>query len=117
MKIVNILEEMNKTSIDPEVGIAVVQGTAEPGVSIGLAVVTDSIRPHYQKISDEIYYVLKGKGEITIDEEIQALKEGDVVSIPKGSVHGFKNTGHEPCLILFSSGPKFEPDRDRFFPE
>jgi mannose-6-phosphate isomerase-like protein (cupin superfamily) len=117
MVVVNLLEDMAKTPVDPAVGIAVVAGVAEPGVSIGLAVVEKSIRPHYQKVSDEIYYILRGQGVITVDGAKQALKEGDVVSIPKGQVHGFENTGSEPCLVLFASGPKFEPDKDRFFPE
>ena len=117
MEIVNVLDRMQQTPIDPEVGIAIVQGTAEPGVSVGLAVVKDCIRPHYQKVSDEIYYIVQGRGTVTIGGESRELKQGDVVSIPKGQVHGFVNTGTEPCLVLFASGPKFEPDKDRFFPE
>ncbi len=113
---VSILENMAKTPIDPAVGIAIVQGVSLPGVSMGLAVVKNSIRPHYQKVSDEIYFILQGQGEITIGEETRKLQQGDVVAIPKGYVHGFVNTGSEPCLVLFSSGPKFEPEKDRFFP-
>jgi mannose-6-phosphate isomerase-like protein (cupin superfamily) len=117
MDVVNLLENMKKTPVDPAVGIAVVAGAAEPGVSIGLAVVEKSIRPHYQKVSDEIYFVLRGRGKITVGGEARELREGDVATIPKGSVHGFENTGPEPCLVVFASGPKFEADKDRFFPE
>lgn len=116
MFIVNMLENMASTPVDPAVGIAIVQGVAEPGVSIGLAVVQTSIRPHYQKVSDEIYFILRGQGEITIGNETRKLKEGDTVAIPKGQIHGFVNTGNEPCLVIFASGPKFEPEKDRFFP-
>jgi len=94
-----------------------VPGVSEPGVSIGLAVVQDRIKPHYQKISDEIYYLLQGEGELTIGCETRKLTAGDTVAIPKGQVHGFVSTGSEPCLILFASGPKFDPETDRFFPE
>lgn len=117
MKIINLLDGIAKTPIDPAVGIALVQGVSEPGVSIGLAVVKDQIKPHYQKISDEIYYIISGQGNLTVGEETRALRQGDVAAIPKGQVHGFVNTGTEPCLVLFSSGPKFEPEKDRFFPE
>lgn len=117
MQVVNVLENMAKTPVDPAVGISIVQGVSEPGVSIGLAVVKDRIRPHYQKVSDEIYYILRGQGNLTVGDETRELREGDVASIPKGQVHGFVNTGVEPCLVLFSSGPKFEPETDRFFPE
>ena len=117
MQVVNLLDNMAKTPIDPAVGIAIVQGVAEPGVSIGLAVVKDRIKPHYQKVSDEIYYIIRGKGQLTVGGETIELREGDTAAIPKGQVHGFVNTGEEPCLVLFSSGPKFEPETDRFFPD
>lgn len=117
MEIVNVLKNMEKTLIDPSVGIAIVQGGALPGVSIGLAVVQDRIRPHYQKVSDEIYYVLQGQGILTVGEESRDLSKGDVATIPKGQVHGFVNTGKEPCYILFASGPRFDPETDRFFPD
>ena len=117
MEIVNLLTQMTKTPVDPAVGIAVVAGVTEPGVSIGMAVVEKNIRPHYQKVSDEIYFVLRGRGKITVGDETRELKEGDVVAIPKGTVHGFENTGPEPCLVVFASGPKFEADKDRFFPD
>ena len=117
MKVINLLDAVAKTPIDPAVGIALVQGVAEPGVSIGLAVVNDQIKPHYQKVSDEIYYIVRGQGTLTVGDESRELREGDVAAIPKGLVHGFTNSGAEPCLVLFSSGPKFEPEKDRFFPE
>jgi len=117
MEVVNLLANMAKTPVDPAVGIAVVAGVVEPGVSIGMAVVEKNIRPHYQKVSDEIYFVLRGQGRVTVGAATRELKEGDVVAIPKGTVHGFENTGQEPCLVVFASGPKFEADKDRFFPE
>lgn len=116
MDIVNVLGNMAKTPIDSEVGIAIVEGVSELGVSMGMAIVENRIRPHYQKVSDEIYFILRGEGEISIGEETRKLQQGDMVAIPKGYVHSFVNTGSEPCLVLFSSGPKFEPDKDRFFP-
>lgn len=117
MQIINLLDDIAKTPVDPDVGIALVQGIAEPGVSIGLAVVQSQIRPHYQKISDEIYFIVRGQGELTVDGETKPLREGDAASIPRGKVHGFINTSTEPCLVLFASGPKFEPEKDRFFPK
>lgn len=114
---VNILNKVSSTPIDPEVGIAIIKGSELPGVSVSLAVVKDRIRPHYQRISDEIYTIIKGQGQIKIGAETMELQEGDVVAIPKGEVHSFINTGEEPCLLLFSSGPRFDAETDRFFPE
>lgn len=117
MRIVNVLEKVASTPLDAAVGIAIAEGVAEPGVSVSLAVVADCIRPHYQKISDEVYYIIQGQGRLTVGSETREVKQGDVAAIPKGQVHSFVNTGEQPCLILFASGPKFDPETDRFFPE
>lgn len=116
MKVVNILQKINQVPIDPEVGIAIVYGAELAGVSVSLAVVEDRIRPHYQKVSDEIYTILRGKGLVTVGSHTKEVSEGDVIAIPKGEVHSFVNTGQEACWVLFSSGPKFVPETDRFFP-
>ncbi len=42
---------------------------------------------------DEIYYILTGKGEMTIAGETLAAVEGDVFHIPPNSPHSLKNTG------------------------
>lgn len=117
MRVVNVLAKISEVPIDPEVGIAIIKGAELPGVSVSMAVVKDRIRPHYQKVSDEIYTIIKGKGQASIGSETRELQEGDVVAIPKGEVHSFINTGAEPCLLLFSSGPRFDAETDRFFPE
>lgn len=116
MKVVNILKKINDLPVDPQAGIIIVKGAEEEGVSVSLAVVENRIRPHYQKVSDEIYTILRGKGLVTVGSHTKEVSEGDVIAIPKGEVHSFVNTGQEPCLVLFSSGPKFDPETDRFFP-
>lgn len=115
MKIVNILDEIAGTPVDPEVGIAIVKASEEPGVSVHLAVVGERIRPHYHKVSDEVYSIIKGKGLMTVGHETMEIREGDVITIPRGKVHSLINTGVEPCLVLFSTGPRFDPEKDRFF--
>lgn len=117
MEKINVLEKVNTTPLDPEVGIAIIKGAELPGVSVSLAVVEDRIRPHYQKVSDEVYTIIKGQGQASIGGRTVELQEGDVVAIPKGQVHSFINTGSEPCLLLFSSGPRFDAETDRFFPK
>jgi quercetin dioxygenase-like cupin family protein len=88
IEIINLLNSIAETPIDPDVGIVLIQGVSEPGVSVGLAVVQQQIQPHYQKVSDEIYFILRGQGELTVDGETKQLWEGDAATIPKGKIHG-----------------------------
>lgn len=52
---------------------------------------------HPQK--DRIYFVVKGHGEVTIDDETRDVKEGDMILIPKGSHHKYTTNAHRLTLI------------------
>ena len=52
---------------------------------------------HPQK--DRIYYVVKGSGKVTINEESRMIKEGELILIPKGNSHKYTTTGSRLVLI------------------
>ncbi|MBU0469278.1 MAG: cupin domain-containing protein [Candidatus Omnitrophica bacterium] len=43
--------------------------------------------------TSEVYYILKGKGVMTIDEESRVLEKNDTVYIPPKAVQFIENTG------------------------
>lgn len=45
-------------------------------------------------------FILGGKGAVVNGEGEKILKEGDVVFIPKGERHQFKNIGKDPFTLL-----------------
>jgi quercetin dioxygenase-like cupin family protein len=47
--------------------------------------------PHYHQEADEILYGIEGTLTVTVDGKIQELGAGDVVFIPRGSVHHHEN--------------------------
>lgn len=49
---------------------------------------------------EEIYFIYRGEGDITVDDETRHVKQGDAVWIPRGSPHSLENTGQAPCVIL-----------------
>lgn len=63
----------------------------EPGASIGM---------HPQEGNEELYYIVKGKGEMTVDDETAEMTPGDVCLTKTGSKHSFKNTGDEEVMII-----------------
>jgi quercetin dioxygenase-like cupin family protein len=68
--------------------------------------------PHIHHWEEESFYVVEGSVEILDSTEKLLAPPGSFVYVPRGTVHGFKNVGDEPCkmLIMFVPGGK-----DRFF--
>lgn len=64
----------------------------KPGSAIGY---------HLQK-EDEIYYVLSGRGEMTIDGKSFEVKAGDAVLTRPGASHGLKQVGPDDLVILIN---------------
>src|SRR5215467_5346497 len=61
--------------------------------------------PHYHRKTEEIYYILSGKGEMTIDDRKQDVGSLDAIAIPPGAVHTILNTGSEPLVFLCWCAP------------
>ena len=53
---------------------------------------------HYHERTDEIYYVISGKGTMTLDGEEVELHTGVVVYVPRGVRH--KATGDLTVLVV-----------------
>jgi mannose-6-phosphate isomerase-like protein (cupin superfamily) len=64
----------------------------KPGSGIGY---------HLQK-EDEIYYVLSGRGVMTIDGKAFDVGPGDAVLTRPGSSHGLKQAGPEDLVIMIN---------------
>ncbi|HEV7132382.1 MAG TPA: cupin domain-containing protein [Gaiellaceae bacterium] len=69
---------------------------------------------HYHRASEEIYFVLKGQGEMELDGDIRFLRPGDAVLIPPGAWHTLENNGTSELRILCSCAPPYSHD-DTFF--
>jgi len=45
---------------------------------------------HYHNLRDEVWTIVKGEGELILDNNITRVKAGDVVHIPAGKKHGVR---------------------------
>lgn len=52
------------------------------------AVDIDGAKPHYHKITTELYYVLEGEGAVVLDDDEVDVRPGTMIHIPPGVVHG-----------------------------
>lgn len=63
------------------------------------------MRVHKHLNNDELIFIHKGEGTLTLDEEIIEVKTGTVIFVPKDTWHGLDNTGKENLLMAFQYSP------------
>jgi mannose-6-phosphate isomerase-like protein (cupin superfamily) len=63
-----------------------------PGASIG----------HHQQREDEIYYVLGGRGELTLDGGTYDVGPGTAILTRTGSSHSIRQVGNEDLVLLIA---------------
>lgn len=59
-----------------------------------------SMAPTTQPTMSEAYYVMSGKGTVTVNGETQPIAAGDAIPVDPGQDHSFTQTGAEPLELL-----------------
>jgi mannose-6-phosphate isomerase-like protein (cupin superfamily) len=81
------------------------EATLEPG---------QATERHYHRATEEIYFVVKGSGEMEVDGRTQRIRPGDAVLIPPGAWHTLLNDGTSELRILCCCVPPYSHE-DTFF--
>lgn len=97
-----------------KLGIASGTGLRSKGIVVQdgmtLAVQAGPVPKHFHANANEIQYYLEGTGTIWLgDKEVQ-IKPGDLVVIPKGTVHGGTKTEGAPFKAIAIKTPPQAPD-------
>jgi len=66
-----------------------------------------AVTPHHHHRLEEIYYILSGRGLMTVGDEKREVSAGDAIFIPRNHRHTLENTGAEPIRLLLVCGPAF----------
>ena len=69
-----------------------------------------STAAHHHVNTEEIYYLLEGRGRIRVGEETREVGAGDAIAIPPGAVHQITNTGEAVLKFLCCCAPGYEHD-------
>lgn len=62
---------------------------------------------HYHRLSEELYHVTQGVGQVAVGKDKVEVKPGDTVCIPPATVHNATNTGAEDLKILCIMSPPY----------
>lgn len=79
----------------------------EASMSMGLYVLpaggVDPQRPHAE---DEAYYIINGRGSITVAGEVQPVEAGSIVFVPAEVEHHFHHIAEELVILVFFAPPE-----------
>jgi mannose-6-phosphate isomerase-like protein (cupin superfamily) len=81
------------------------QTLAEARLPVGMATT-----PHCHVKTEEIYYILEGRGRMQIGEETAEVGVGDAIAIPPGASHQITNAGEIALRFLCCCAPGYEHD-------
>lgn len=70
--------------------------------------IQDKVAPHKHLSHSEHVLVLEGEGEMQLGEKTILLKKGDLVFIPKNTVHAAYRKGKQPLRVLSIQAPAFD---------
>lgn len=86
---------------------AYLQFLRERNMSVGLYALNagepDPQQPHQQ---DEVYFVVSGRGAITVGMETTEVSRGSVVYVPAGTAHKFHHISEDLRVLVVFSPPE-----------
>ena len=62
---------------------------------------------HYHLHSEEIYYILRGKGRMWLENDSREIRAGDGIAIPPGTRHKIENSSQGPMVLLCCCAPAY----------
>ena len=74
-------------------------------LAIGIFQPGEGLVLHDHPKEEELYYILCGKGTVTIGDQEREVKEGDALYVPIGVKHKIVNTGSEELRSVFVLSP------------
>jgi mannose-6-phosphate isomerase-like protein (cupin superfamily) len=79
-------------------------------------VIKNEVKAHKHVRHSEQVVVIEGEAEMMLGKEKFTIRKGDLIFIPKNTVHSVRNTGSSPLKMLSIQSPAFNGD-DRILVE
>ena len=77
-------------------------------VSSFMITIKKEVRPHKHNTHSEHVLVVDGVAEMLLGDKRFMIKKGDLIFIPKGTIHSVKNSGTPPLRVLSIQAPMFD---------
>lgn len=73
-----------------------------------LICVPHEVKPHYHRLHTEHVVVLDGKAEMLLGDSLFQIGPGDVIAIPRGTVHAVTTRSERPLRVASIQSPRFD---------
>ncbi|HVH65416.1 MAG TPA: cupin domain-containing protein, partial [Candidatus Acidoferrum sp.] len=83
---------------------------AEHVMSYRLSIDAEGALNHVHVGTEEVLYVLDGRGEIRVEGKTHQAGPGQAVFIPDGAEHGYVNIGSQPLVVVGAMAPAIDRD-------
>jgi mannose-6-phosphate isomerase-like protein (cupin superfamily) len=95
----------HRTSSDPPV---YVERLGDAGaMSSHLLLIRSTVGPQTHDGHDQVLYLMRGKGDLTIGRSTRTMVRNDVAFVPRGTSYGFINTGGGSAALVAFMTPAF----------
>lgn len=83
-------------------GYSLAQGTLAPGA-----------RSKWHRLaSSEVYYIIAGRGHLTVDDVVVAVEAGSIVYVPPGGKQSLENSGSAAIEFICIVDPAWRPENE-----
>ncbi|MEO0403613.1 MAG: cupin domain-containing protein [Bacteroidota bacterium] len=103
-----------RTRENPNENIEVQTITLDSLVSTHQIWIKQGVKAHFHEYHTEHVVVLSGKAKMSVNGEEFMIGPGDLIFIPKGSIHSVEVIGDENLVVLSIQAPVFR-GKDRIF--
>ena len=79
-------------------------------ISLAYVTIKDRSKPHKHLKTEEVCYIIKGKGKIKIGDEIFDMKPDNIIPIPKNTYHNIESIEIPVELIVVNNPPSDSSD-------
>jgi quercetin dioxygenase-like cupin family protein len=109
-KFIGIVEEHDFTPVRKSVTSGVLGRSLIPDGVSNVKVTLTRVSPKgkfslHRDDYHHVIYVIKGEGEVNLEDESCSIGPGAVVEIPAGVTHGYQNTAHEILEMIVMNIP------------
>jgi len=70
--------------------------------------IKSEVKPHYHANHSEQVLVIEGEGQMLLGHQTFFVKPGDLIYIPKGTIHALRVTSKLPMKVLSIQTPQFD---------
>ena len=106
--VVHFDEVTRANPIDATRGAVLTEVARGEQASVNVWQMTKGLPLHFHRSHEEVIFVKSGRAEVRIGERTLTMQAGDLVLIPKGTLHSARAVGEEPFRGISVFAPAFD---------